>query len=203
MLRRVFQGDLTPGRGDFYMNYYDHIYLDSETTGLDPRIDSMQVVQLYVPGQPVDIVMLEGCTPIDLVRVLSSEKTFVIQHAPFDMGFIFQQFGLILSNVYCTRLAEKLISPLSKHGLFDLVYKYFGVKIDKSRREFPEWSNPTEDDLDYMCRDMVFLPTIHRFQQLALEELDLTDFAQEIFDHLPTHVRLQALGYENIYGYGK
>lgn len=202
MMYRVHPNDLYEDAFHKYI-HASVIALDLETTGLDFKTDRIATCQLYIPGEPIDIIVYDSCTVATVLNNLFADYRgiWLIHHAPFDISFIYSDCGVVLDNVVCTKIASKFLDPEGKHGLQDLIRKYYGVEIDKTRRENPNWKNLTNEDYKYMCRDVIFLPGIYAFQQTELVALGRLSMVQAACWGLPNNLRQRILGIENVYGY--
>ena len=119
------------------------ISIDTETTGLDPILDSIVGLCLYTPSQPAAYVPINHVSYVTGVRVENqlTEKQvgellnvlvqkyhidIIMFNAKFDMRVIRNQLGV--KDIYCTwdaYLAAKLMNENEEsHGLKSLYKKY-------------------------------------------------------------------------------
>ena len=140
------------------------LFLDIETTGLNPLTSELVTLQLLIPsGKSIlikDPVTLEALKP-------KLEKSLVVGHnIKFDSKFLKYQYGITLYNVYDTYLAEIVISggKLARRkgaSLADLVLKYCGVTLDKSEQlGFKKGEHLTAEQEKYALNDLQYLPEI-------------------------------------------
>jgi ribonuclease D len=153
------------------------VALDTETTGLDPLNDDLVLITLAIPGYAY---LFRPCH-MPLLRPIFARPgtTFLIQHAPFDLGFIYAKFGINIpaSRVYDTRLAERqYLDRTNQKGSASLsaqIRHYFGMPLDKT----PQLSFKVDQPL-----------TKAQIEYAAQDALDLFPLAMQ---HLITHRTLQ------------
>ena len=118
------------------------ISIDTETTGLDPILDSIVGLCIYTPNQPAAYVPINHVSYVTGVRVenqlseanvahafemlLASKLDIIMFNAKFDIRVIRNQLGV--KDIYCTwdaYLAAKLLNENEEsHGLKALHKKY-------------------------------------------------------------------------------
>lgn len=143
--------------------------VDTETTGLDPYVDKVQMLQI---GRPE-----EGCI-ID-TRVVNVEplKPFfdsrdikkISHHSKFDYKMLKTTTGLEMESPRCTFTAEMVIyngKKFTGFSLADLALEYMGVTMDKSiRQSFIGHTGPfTHNQLIYGEDDTAMLLPIYQRQ---------------------------------------
>ena len=133
MTIRLHRGDL-PNLGA----YKGAVAIDTETMGLDPRRDRLCVVQLSPGDGSADVVQIaagQKQAP-NLQKLLADKSLLKIFHfARFDLGVLFNAFGVMAGPVYCTKIASRLARTYTdKHGLKDLVRELLGVDLSKQQQ---------------------------------------------------------------------
>ena len=137
MTIRLHRGDLLdPSR------YTGAIAIDTETMGLDLQRDRLCVVQLSPGDGSADVVQIapraENSPQLapNLKRLFADTRLLKIFHfARFDLGMIYQTFGVMPEPVYCTKIASRLTRTYTdKHGLKDLVREVLGHEISKQQQ---------------------------------------------------------------------
>lgn len=181
------------------------IACDIETTGLDWKSDRIASCQLHFPGGPVFVVRVQNGVPSEIVRVLSNYKVRkVFHHAMFDLRFINHHWGVVPANVACTRIAAKLLDPGNQrsHSLKDILEQYLGVVISKSEQT-SNWMSErlTDAQIRYAAADVRYLIPLLDVLEGSLRDIQLDDLALRCFEHVPVRVRLEILGYDDVYGY--
>lgn len=156
---------------------------DTETSGLSPSQSRLFSVQFSDGEFNVLIPSSERVRLGKLAEILENEQiTKIFHNARFDLGFL-QENGYQVQNVYCTMIAEKVLTKGANQSvsLAETLYRYFAVDLDKSQRaKFNKsWNGMWTDELvNYALSDVVYLPELKRQQENWIEKLGL----QEAFD---------------------
>jgi ribonuclease D len=192
---RVHQGDL-PDLSD----YGREVAIDTETMGLDPARDRLCVVQLSPGDGSADVVQIpQGSNDApNLKKLLGDEKvTKIFHYARFDMGVLYNRFGIMPAPVYCTKIASKLVRTYTdRHGLKDLARELLGIDMSKQQQS-SDWGAQKLSDaqLDYAASDVLYLHDLKRHLDRMLDREDRTAFALSCFSFLPTRVQLDLAGW--------
>ena len=109
------------------------IALDSETMGLNPKRDKLCLVQISNGDEVCHLVKIDLSTekPLNLIKILKNNKIQKIFHyARFDVAVFKQNFKINIKNIYCTKIASKLVRTYTdKHGYKDLCGELLGKSI--------------------------------------------------------------------------
>jgi ribonuclease D len=157
---------------------------DTETSSLSARHGKIFSVQFSDGDFNVLIPLSEGVSLGRLEEILANPQiTKVFHNAKFDLEFL-REGGFLTNNVFCTMIAEKLLTKGAGQSasLAETLYRYFAVDLDKSQRaKFNRHWNGiwTEELVHYALSDVVYLPCLMREQRLWLERLGLTDDFQK------------------------
>jgi DNA polymerase-1 len=152
---------------------------DTETSSLSARNGKLFSVQFSDGDFSVLVPLSEGVEMGAFENILADPKILKIFHnAKFDLEFL-RENGYRLENVFCTMIAEKVLTKGAGQSvsLAETLYRYFAVDLDKSHRaQFTkQWNGIWTDDLvNYALSDVVYLPLLHHEQTLWLERLGLT-----------------------------
>ncbi len=159
---------------------------DTETSSLSARHGKIFSVQFSDGDFNVLIPLSEGVALGKLEEILTNpEITKVFHNAKFDLEFL-RESGLQTNNIFCTMIAEKLLTKGAGQSasLAETLYRYFAVDLDKSQRaKFNRhWNGIWTDELvHYALSDVVYLPRLMQEQKLWLEKLGLReDFEKQI-----------------------
>jgi DNA polymerase III epsilon subunit-like protein len=117
------------------------VALDLETTGLDPRKDSIRLLSLATKGA----TYIVDCQSVDLTELfpILAEKTVVAHNALFDLGFL-SSLGFVPCKVADTMILSRLlhagskVEPLKRgrtsHSLDSVVKRELGLELDKTHQ---------------------------------------------------------------------
>lgn len=163
---------------------------DTETSSLSARTGKLFSVQFSNGDFNALVPLSERVELGQLVKILENEQiTKIFHNAKFDLEFL-RENGFQVENVYCTMIAEKILTKGANQSvsLAETLYRYFAVDLDKSQRaKFNKTWNGiwTEELVNYALSDVVYLPKLRQEQtdwlkKLGLEE-DFETQMQKIF----------------------
>ncbi len=180
------------------------VALDIETSGLNWKEDQIGTCQLFIPSGKLLLIHIGSTAPKNLCTILQdSEITKIFHHAMFDLRFISYKWPIHSTNIVCTKIASKIISPSSKqHSLKDLLNAYLSIQIDKKMQTSDWLSNKlTEEQILYAVKDVYYLPNLYKVLKEELKKLDRWRLAQASFDYIPTRVQLDILEAGDVFQY--
>lgn len=195
MTIRVHVGDLPDDR-----SYGDSVAIDTETLGLNPHRDRLCVVQLSGGDGTADVVQIAAGqrTAPNLQRLLADRSVAKLFHfARFDIAVMFNAFGTMAANIYCTKIASKLVRTYTdRHGLRDLCRELLGIDLSKQQQS-SDWgaATLTEAQIAYAASDVLHLHALRARLNTLLMRESRTDIAQACFDFLPTRALLDLKGW--------
>jgi len=179
---------------------------DIETSGLNWVIDQIGTCQLFTLGEPPAVVQISKNPPRNLISLLldtSVKKVF--HHAMFDLKFMCYKWKVHPQNIACTKIASKLLDPEGRrrHTLKILLEQYLGVAISK-RERLSDWMREelSDEQLAYATEDVIYLIRLLSLLEEELKLKQLLPLAHQCFEHIPTRVQLDILGYPDVYRYG-
>lgn len=179
------------------------VAIDTETMGLITRRDRLCLVQLALgDGHTYLIHIQKKPRPAkNLMALLADQKVLKLFHfARFDMASLYHAFGVMPAPVYCTKIASKLVRTYTdRHGLRELCREILGKDLTKTEQT-SDWGHETltEEQKRYAAKDVLYLHALkHKLDSMLLRE-ERTEFAGACFDFLPTRVRLDLMGWEDI-----
>ena len=157
--------------------------VDTETTGLDPHVNQVRLVQLGTPDFAL-IVDLDGWRCVDerqvpwgaaglreLKAFLEGPRSKVLQNAAFDLNFL-QGEGVALGGpIFDTMIAAKLINngTGAKNDLGAIVERNLKVELPKELQKANWAGEVTPEMLEYAARDVICLPLLVPVLRNALE----------------------------------
>jgi DNA polymerase I-like protein with 3'-5' exonuclease and polymerase domains len=174
------------------------LFLDIETTGLDPFTCELVTLQLMTASGRS--LILKDPKTLESLRHKLENNLIVGQNLKFDSKFLKHKYGITLYNVYDTMLAEIAISGGELAGrkgasLKDLALKYCGVTLDKSEQcGFKKGEALTAEQENYAVNDLKHLPQIMQQQQAKIKLLGLEQVIDTEMRALPAVVWLELSG---------
>ncbi len=180
---------------------------DTETSGLDPMRDSLQLCQLSARGVGTTLVQLAEGPPRGLMQLLSDPAVRVVMHhAPFDLLFMRNAWGVRSANVRCTKIASKLLSPggpSPAHSLSALTEARLGIRLSKGAVRTSDWASPvlSTEQVDYAANDVVHLLDLYDSLVEEMTAARLIDLYDMCCAFLPARTDVAALGITDVYAY--
>lgn len=174
------------------------LYLDIETTGLDPFTCELVTLQLMTDSGKT--VVIKDPDNLEALKGKLESSLIVGQNIKFDSKFLKYRYGITLYNVYDTMLAEIAISGGALAGkkgasLKDLVFKYCGVLLDKTEQcGFKKGVKLTPEQLMYAENDLKYLPKIMQQQKSKIALLGLERVIETEMKAVPAVVWLELSG---------
>jgi ribonuclease D len=182
-----------------------YLAVDTETMGLIPQRDRLCVVQLAnAAGEVVLLRFSRGVRQAPFLAKLLTDPGIekIFHYARFDLAMLRYHLGIQVWPVFCTKIASKLARTYtSKHSLKDVVSELCGVELNKAAQS-SDWGAVhalSAEQLEYAANDVRYLiPVRHKLAQMLQRE-ERWELAQRCFQHLPTLVELDLLGYGNVF----
>lgn len=176
------------------------IAIDTETMGLNINRDRLCIMQISAGNGDAHLVQFEqnNYDAPNLKKLLSDEKVLKIFHfARFDVAVISRYLGVNLKNIYCTKIASKLIRTYTDaHGLKSLCDELLNIEISK-KQQSSDWGNAeiSKQQIDYAASDVLHLHKIKiRLDEMLKREGRYEDF-QHCLNFLPTRAKLDLIGF--------
>ena len=146
--------------------------LDIETTGLDPILDKIRLVQIATPLNTYVIDMYH--VPISVLNpVLTGGPIKVIHNAKFDAGFLYVvSEGVMVEPIFDTMITDQVLHHRGyARSLKDLSKEYLDIDLDKEKQT-SDWGaeHLSETQIQYAGQDAnVLLPLKHILEEKAVE----------------------------------
>lgn len=197
MANLLYQGDLPSG-----LDLGATVAVDSETMGLKPFRDRLCLIQLSSGDGNAHLVQFSrGDLAAPRLRALLTDPdTLKIFHfARFDLAAIRHHMGVVVSPVYCTKIASRLVRTFAeRHGLKDLCKELLGVDISKQMQS-SDWGagELSNRQLDYAAADVLHLHRLKAELDRRLEREGRAELAEALFRFLPTRAELDLLGWND------
>lgn len=159
------------------------VQFDTETTGLDCRLDSLVFIQFGNKTAKTQIVVDVTTVNILKYKEILETRFIVGQNLKFDLKWLYN-YKIIPLKVYDTMIVEQLlnlgynfINPHSEKylsiSLASILKRRCGITLDKSvRSSFVNNSEITSEKIIYAAKDVEYLEDIEASQikELALKE---------------------------------
>ncbi len=189
-------------KGDLPLDYRagDSVAIDTETLGLKPHRDRLCVVQLSTGDGSADVVQIaKGQTAApNLERLLADASVKKLFHfGRFDIAVMAKAFGVMTENIYCTKIASKLVRTYTdRHGLRELCRELLAVDISKQQQS-SDWGADALSDAQvaYAASDVLHLHALKAKLDVMLVREGRDGVAQRCFDFLPTRAHLDLVGW--------
>lgn len=195
MTNYLYKGDLPDN-----VTFKNSVAIDTEAMGLLNHRDKLCVIQMSSGDGNAHLVQMnrENYDAPNLKRMLSDDKILKIFHfARFDVSIINHYLNIDLKNIYCTKIASKLVRTYTdSHGLKNLCEELIDKKISKHQQS-SDWGaeNLSKDQISYAASDVLYLHRIKEKLDIMLEREGRTELANQCFDFLPTRAKLDLLGW--------
>ena len=175
------------------------IALDSETMGLNPKRDKLCLVQISNGDDVCHLVKIDlpSKKPINLIKILKNNKIQKIFHyARFDVAVFKHNFKINIKNIYCTKIASKLVRTYTdKHGYKDLCGELLGKSISKTEQSSDWGGELTKEQQKYAATDVLYLHKIKDKLDMMLLREKRSKLAQACFDFIQYRTDLDINGW--------
>jgi ribonuclease D len=191
----VFKNDIPD---DFIIE--GDLAIDTETMGLNILRDRLCLLQLSNGDGNAYLVQFldKDYSAPNLKKLLSDPARCIILHyARFDVAVIKHYLGIELTNIFCTKIASKLVRTYTEfHGLKELCRELLGIQISKQQQS-SYWGKKelSNDQKDYAAKDVLYLHQIRKILEDMLRAEGYFDLARKAFDFLPTRAMLDLEGW--------
>ena len=176
------------------------IAVDGEFSGLDPKTDRLQLLQLCDGSDFVHLIKFEkNYNAPNLKEILENNKIKKIFHfGRADLGFLKQHLDIDVANIFDTKIASKIGRKFtSKHGLSDLCRDLLNINLSKEYQT-SDWGKSieeySEDQITYACKDVLYLHRIKNELEKILKRENKLELAEKCFSFLETRTSLDLAG---------
>ena len=192
-----YKGDLPPN-----FKATNIIALDSETMGLNPKRDKLCLVQISNGDEVCHLVKIDLSTekPLNLIKILKNNKIQKIFHyARFDVAILKHTFKIDIQNIYCTKIASKLVRTYTdKHGYKDLCKELLNESISKVEQSSDWGGKLSKDQKEYAATDVLHLHKIKKKLDIMLKRENRTDIAKACFEFISYRTELDLNGWQDM-----
>lgn len=194
----VYQNDLPD---DFVIE--GDLAIDTETMGLNLLRDKLCLLQ-FSNGDGnaylVNFLNKNYDAPNLKKLLLDKSKCKIFHFARFDLASIKQYLQIDLENIFCTKIASKLVRTYTEsHGLKELCRELISVPISKQQQSSYWGSHQlTNEQKEYAAKDVLYLHRLMEVLQKMLLAEGRLDIAEKIFKFLPVRADLDLQGWNDI-----
>jgi ribonuclease D len=178
----------------------DKIAIDSEAMGLNHHRDRLCLIQISSGNGTCHLVQINNPIqkPKNLLKALDDKNILKIFHyARFDVGILNYTYDINIQNIYCTKIASKLVRTFTdKHGYKDLCFELLNKKIIKIEQT-SDWGKKklSLSQQKYAATDVLYLHALRGELNTMLIREDRVAIAKACFDFLEHRVKLDLSGW--------
>lgn len=199
---KVLKGDLSQEIFEEFKKKSE-LGVDCEMMGLNPNRDRLCLVQIGGEDTPIALVQVDEKTGAPLLKEVleSASITKIFHFARLDCLFLKVRLGIEVQNLFCTKIASKLVRTYTdRHGLKEVVREFAGEDLNKSITS-SDWGKATlsAEQINYAEDDVKYLFKIKRTLNDMAEREGRAALMKATFDYLPHRVELDRLGYTELY----
>ena len=195
---QLYKNDLPDG-----LEIIGDLAIDTEAMGLNNKRDRLCLVQISDEAGNVYIVQIEKGTSSapNLEKLLSRPDTQKIFHfARFDVAVIYQYLGILVNNIFCTKIASKLVRTYTdSHGLKDICRELLSIQVSKQQQS-SDWGafELSKDQKIYAANDVIHLHKLRDIFNVLLIREGRMELAQSCFDFIPNRAKLDLAGWSEV-----
>ncbi len=180
--------------------FEDSVAIDTETMGLVTKRDRLCLVQICSKEGEIHLVHIRKNPERDAVnlkKLLINPNILKIFHfARFDIAILNYTFNIVVNNIYCTKIASKLVRTYTdKHSLKNLCKEILNIELSKQEQS-SDWGTEelSTEQLNYAANDVIYLHKLKEKLDYMLAREGRKVIAQKCFDTLQTICALDLLG---------
>ena len=194
---KYYENDL-PGNVDLG----DIVAIDTETMGLNPSRDRLCLIQLSSGNGTCHLVKILDLRkkPKNLINLLKNNNiTKIFHYARFDVAVLKHTFKIEIKNVYCTKIASKLVRTYTdKHGYKDLCKELLNETISKVEQSSDWGGKLSKDQKIYAATDVLHLHELKNKLDIMLARENRTKIAKACFEFLRHRTDLDLYGWHDV-----
>ena len=182
------------------VKFLKSVAIDTETMGLNPLRDRLCLVQLSSGNDVCHLVKIKSkpSMPKNLINILKNKKILKIFHfARFDVAVLKHNFKIDINNIYCTKIASKLVRTFTdKHGYKDLCKELLDIQISKTEQT-TDWGKIklTLAQQKYAATDVLHLHKIKDELNKMLVRENRLELYKSSINFLKTRIKLDQSGF--------
>lgn len=175
------------------------IGVDTETTGLDPYLSRLRLIQLATPARAYIIDLFQTPHLGDALKQLfaTAIPRKVFHNAKFDLKMLKYHLGIEVNSIFDTMIASQLISggrEGENHSLASATQKYINTNLDKTEQRSDWGGELTENQLVYAANDALIVLKLYEEQLKRLHTLGLLETAELEFESIASIAEMELAG---------
>jgi ribonuclease D len=178
------------------------VAIDTETMGLNPARDRLCLVQLSSGNGICHLLKILNLRkkPKNLISLLNNNKiTKIFHYARFDVAILKHTYKINLKNIYCTKIASKLVRTYTdKHGYKDLCKELINETISKVEQSSDWGGKLSKEQKKYAATDVLHLHKIKKKLDLMLEREKRVNIAKACFEFISHRTDLDLCGWQDV-----
>ena len=194
---KYYENDL-PGNVDLG----DIVAIDTETMGLNPSRDRLCLIQLSSGNGTCHLIKILDLRkkPKNLINLLKNNNiTKIFHYARFDVAVLKHTFRIEIKNIYCTKIASKLVRTYTdKHGYKDLCKELLNETISKVEQSSDWGGKLSKDQKIYAATDVLHLHELKNKLDIMLARENRTKIAKACFEFLRHRTDLDLYGWHDV-----
>jgi len=184
------------------LDFGEVVAIDTETMGLNPARDKLCLVQLSSGNGICHLVKILDLRkkPKNLIKLLKNNRiTKIFHYARFDVAILKHAFKLEIKNIYCTKIASKLVRTYTdKHGYKDLCKELLNETISKVEQSSDWGGKLSKDQKIYAATDVLHLHKLKNKLDIMLARENRTKIANACFEFLGHRTDLDLYGWHDV-----
>ena len=177
------------------------IAIDSEAMGLNPIRDKLCLVQISNGDNICHLVKISNSNkkPKNLINILKNNKIQKLFHyARFDVAMFKYNFKINIKNIYCTKIASKLVRTYTdQHGYKDLCSELLNKNISKTEQSSDWGGELSKEQQKYAANDVLYLHKIKEKLDKMLIRENRVKLAKACFDFMEHRTDLDISGWKD------
>jgi len=183
-------------------DFGDIVAIDTETMGLNPARDRLCLIQISSGNGTCHLVKILDLRkkPKNLIKLLKNNKiTKIFHYARFDVAILKHAFKIDIINIYCTKIASKLVRTYTdKHGYKDLCKELLNKTISKVEQSSDWGGKLSNDQKKYAATDVLHLHKIKNKLDIMLIRENRTKIANACFEFISYRTDLDLHGWHDV-----
>ncbi|MDR3224256.1 MAG: ribonuclease D [Holosporales bacterium] len=173
------------------------VAVDTETMGLLPYRDRLCLSQFSAGDDKCYLVQLgDYSKAVNIKKLLGNSDVLKIFHyARFDMMMFYRYLKIMPKNIYCTKIASKLVRTYAaSHSLLELCKDMLSIEISKEQT-CSDWGADEllEQQKEYAATDVLYLHRLKKKLDMMLVREGRSELSKRCFEFLQTRVELDLL----------